>query len=815
MNRFSSIQSSWLMLIATIITVAIVCSSQLVTDRISLQLDRQASELLAADMVIASSQPLSDRYREKARDYQLMISDTISLRTAIFSDNKLQLVELKAVDDLYPLRGKMQISDSVAATKNAIANGPAPTEVWVDTKLLNLVGQSVDLGAQLFPVSALINYEPDRAGALFNLAPRIMMNLKDLPATGLIVPGSRASYRLLLAGKPSDVEGFGLWIKSELSDIESVQDLQNARPEMRNALERTRLFFSLSITLTLVIAMVAIAITARYSASRESSTVAVMRAFGVSRKQLYRYYFFAIGRIWMIATVAGLILGWGIQIPLEWALGGWFSTELPTVLSFSAFFNASIVGLISLAGFSLPNLVDVIATPPMQVLRPTYQKNSSKRRIILLISALSAVFLVLLILMRNSNLALILLAIVFFTGLVLPWIFKHLINFLLITNRRKFWIRQYLLSRLSTQSRAASFVMSGFSLALIAILLIAVVKDELLSDWQSQLPADIPNYFLVNIATSDVEQIESFLNEWEIESSPAYPLVRTRLTHINNVDVNQIDFDHPRAYGLIQHTFNVSYSEKIPDDNKIVEGQWRAPDSDQPSISVEQGMADKLGLKVGDMISLSIGADRIEAPVDNIRSVVWENFKPNFYLLGTARMLENLPRTWLLSALIKDSNQTILKQLLTRFPSVTLLDISVLMDRIRGIVNRAALALEFFFVFALASSLVVLLAAIQTGREDRRSETALLRALSAKTSQLYRIHVFEFALMGLLIGLFSAAVATLTGWGISTRIFEMDYQFSWQIWTISLVSATTVLTVAGVLVSRTVYRISPMQILRS
>ncbi|MFT5502389.1 MAG: putative ABC transport system permease protein [Gammaproteobacteria bacterium] len=815
MNRFGSIQSSWLMLIATIITVAIVCSSQLVTDRIRLQMDRQASELLAADLVIASSQPLSDRYREKAREYQLTVSDTVSLRTAIFSDGKLQLVELKAVDDLYPLRGKMQISDSVVATKKTVTNGPAPAEVWVDTKLLNLVGQSINLGTQHFPVSALINYEPDRAGALFNLAPRIMMNLKNLSATGLIVRGSRAQYRLLLAGNPANLKDFGLWIKSELSDIESIEDLQNARPEMRNALDRTRLFFSLSITLTLVIAMVAIAITARYSASRESSTVAVMRAFGISRNRLYRHYFFAIGRIWMMATIAGLILGWGIQTPLEWALGGWFGTELPTALSFSAFFNASIVGLISLAGFSLPNLVDVIATPPMQVLRPTYQKNSSKRRVILLISALAAVFLVLLILMRNSSLALIILAIVFFTGLVLPWIFKHLINFLLITNRRKFWIRQYLLSRLSTESRAASFVMSGFSLALIAILLISVVKDELLSDWQSQLPADVPNYFLVNISTSDVEPIVSFLNERQIESSPAYPLVRTRLTHINDVDVNQIDFDHPRAYGIIQHTFNVSYSDEIPDDNEIVAGEWKMQDSDKPAFSVEQGMAEKLGLKMGDKITLSIGADRIEAPVANIRSVVWENFKPNFFLLGTAKMIEDLPRTWLLSALIEDSNQSALKPLLTRFPSVTLLDISILMDRIRGIVNRATLALEFFFVFALASSLVVLLAAIQTGREDRRSETALLRALSAKTSQLYRVHVFEFALMGFLIGLFSAAVATLVGWGISTRVFDMDYQFSWQIWIISLVAATTVLTAAGVLVSRKVYRVSPMQILRS
>jgi putative ABC transport system permease protein len=291
--------------------------------------------------------------------------------------------------------------------------------------------------------------------------------------------------------------------------------------------------------------------------------------------------------------------------------------------------------------------------------------------------------------------------------------------------------------------------------------------------------------------------------------------VRARLTHINAVDIERIDFTHPRAETLVQHTFNMTYARELPDQNEIVAGEWIDADDPRPQLSIEQGMAERLGLGPGDELTMTVGSTVLRAPVTSIRTVVWENFKPNFFIISNPGLLEELPQTGLLSALITERDKPALKRLLGQYPSITLLDITELMARVRAIVDKASVALQFFFLFALASALIVLLAAIQTGRHEREIESSLLRALAAHTSQLYRVHVLEFTLMGALIGFFAAAFATLAGWAISVFFFDMEFHFSPAVWGYSLVSASLVLTIAGTLVSRRVYNVSPMKILRS
>ncbi len=814
-TRLPALQAYWLMLVATVITIAIVTASQLITQRISLLLDRQASELLAADLVVVSNTPLSNNYRQQAIENGLSVASTTSLRTAIFIDDEPQLVELKAVSDNYPLRGQLEIARDLTTARQTVNNIPEKGEVWVDSKLSRLLNSQIDIGFQVFDSRWLLTHEPDRGGALFNLAPRVLMNLEDLEATGLIIPGSRVTYRLLFSGNEAQISRFSGWLAAQLVEGERIQDMENARPEMRRALERTRKFFALSIILTLVIAMVAIAITARYAAGREAARVAILRAFGIPQSRLLRFYLLQITRLWLIASILGMGLGGISQYPLEWALDDWFSGELPQVYIWYPYLLASLIGFISLMGFCLPYLLEVISTAPMQVFRPVVNRRSLRHRLFFSFSAVFTVFLVLVMLMRSSMLAIALLAMVLLVALILPFLFILLVRFLLVTGKRQFWLKGYLLSRFRSSNRGAVLVMSGFTLALMAILLIAVVKDELLTAWQTQLPDNIPNYFLINLQKEDVAEIQVFLKEQAIASSNPYPLVRTRLTAINQIPVKSIIFSHPGAHHLTTHTFNVSYTEKLPDENEIVEGTWISADESRDQFSVEQGMAEKLGLKLGDVISLRVADELIEAPVTSIRSVIWANFKPNFYLIANRQLIEQQPQTWLLSALIEGEQKRALKQLLTRFPSITLLDVSVFMTRVRAIVERASIALEFFFLFALASAFIVLLAAIQTGKHERQMESSLLRALAARSTQLYRVHVFEFTLMGLLIGFFAALFASLAGWLVSVQFFQIDYHFSFSTWVYSLVSATLVLTIAGILVSRKVYNETPMKILRS
>ena len=814
-QRLPAIQSRWLMLIATIITIAIVTSSQLITQRISLLLDRQASELLAADLVVVSSSPIAEEYQQKAMTLGLNIASTVGMRTAIFIDDEPQLVELKAVTEAYPLRGKLEKASNLVADKQSVDEIPQPGEVWVDSKLNSLLGESMILGNRRFDINWLLTFEPDRGGSLFNLAPRVLMNLQDLGSTGLVLPGSRVRYRMLFSGTESSVGEFRSWLKAQLKESERIQDLENARPEMRNALEHMRKFFALSIILTLVIAMVAIAITARYTAIREAPKVAMLRAFGISQSRLGGFYLKQIGKLWLLATILGVSLGWLTQYPLQWALDGWFGRELPQVFTLQPLLIAALIGLISLAGFCMPYLLSVTSTPPMQVFRPVNDNRFLFRNLLFSAAAIVTIFLVLVLLMKNSTLAVTTLGIVLLVSLMLPIIFTLVIRALLFSGNRHFWLKSYLLSRLRSSSRGAILVMSGFCLALLAILMIVVVKDELLADWQSELPDNIPNYFLINLATEDVPQIKQMLESRMVPSSSPYPLVRTRLSAINQVPVKSLSFTDPRAANIVNHTFNVSYTEVLPDDNEIIAGEWFFGPNAVDQFSVEQGMAEKLNLNLGDLITLTVAGETIEAPVTSIRSVVWENFKPNFFLIANQQLIENKPQTWLLSALIEGEHRETLKQLLRAFPSITLLDISIFMSRVRAIVDRASIALEFFFLFALISSFIVLLAVIQTGKAERQRESSLLRALSARSTQLYRVHVFEFTLMGLLIGCFAALFANLAGWLVSVQFFNIDYHFSLSTWVYSLVSATLVLTIAGTLVSRRVYNISPMKILRS
>jgi putative ABC transport system permease protein len=814
--KSSGIQSYWLMLVATVITVSIVTSSQLLTQRISLLLDRQASELLAADLVVVSDEPISSEYQQQAEKIGLDVANIISFRTAIFIDDSPQLVAIKAVDDAYPLRGHLEISKDYVGDKLKVGQGPKIGEIWVDPKLSQLMLGPVTLGSAQFKSDWILTFEPDRGGgSVFNLSPRILMNIDDLTSTGLIVPGSRAKYRFLFAGEPEKITEFIEWIKPNLKAAESLQDLKNARPEMRQALDRTRQFFALSIVLTLVIAMVAIAITARHTANQEAPKVAMLRAFGISQSRLMRFYAEQLGKVWIIATVLGLVIGWFSQYPLQWLLDTWFGKELPVISTVMPYINAAIVGFISLIGFSLPFLFNATATPPMQVFRPSHSNQSIRRNIVIIATAIFSVFLVLIVLVQSSKLAIATLVMILAVALVLPAIFYLMINSLLFTSRRQFWLRQYLLSRLKTKTRGALAVMSGFCLALLAILLIGVVKDELLNSWQKQLPDQIPNYFLINLRTDQVPAIEHFLQQRDIASSESYPLIRARLTHINEESVQDIEFMDPRGANLLKRTFNISYSDQLPDDNEVISGQWIANDSDTPEWSIESGMAKNLGLNLGDILAFDIAGESIKAPITSIRTVLWENFKPNFYLMSNRQLLENQPQTWLLGALIRDEKKAELKQLIINFPSVTLLDITELMSRIRGIVSRATSALEFFFLFAMASAFIVLMAAIQTGRHEREQESSLLRALSANIGQLYKVHIFEFTLMGVLIGFFAALFASIAGWVISVQFFDIEYHFSSSIWLYGILSSTFVLTTVGTLVSRKVYHVSPMKTLRS
>jgi len=810
MNNFiPRIHAWWLLWLSVVITISIVAASQLFTQRISLLLDHQAAELLAADLLISSSDKLPPGFQQLAQQHGLTTATTVSLRTAIFIDDEAQLIELKAVSENYPLRGTLERKYSLLGESTKIEQGPQPGEIWIDSKIAAQLHKNIELGLINLKASWIISYEPDRGGSLFNMAPRILMSQQNLQSTGLLVAGSRAKYHLLVAGEQHAVDQFALSIRPLLEDGQRLQTLENARPEMRNALDKTRKFFALSIVLTLVIAMIAIAITARYSAYKESIKVAVMRTFGISSKRLITFYLSQLLKVWLWAIPAGLLLGYLAQFPLQWTLGLWFGTRLPET-GYWPYVVASLIGLISLIGFSLPHVLNVLETPPMQVFRQINQRLSRVKSVFLLSSSLITLFVVLMLIVNELQMAGLLFVVILLFAAFIPLVLKLILKLLMSFNRKQFWLNAYVLSRLLSGQRNALFVMSGFSLTLLSVLLISQVKDQLLQDWEMQLPQDKPNFFLVNIPTAEAKPLARFLHSEKVSTSVAYAMVRTRLSAINGVDVKSIQFESERSNHFKNHVFNMSFSDEVPADNQIIEGDWSAG-----GFSVEQGMAQTLNIKLGDVLQFSVQGALFEAVVSNIRTVVWENFQPNFYVLAPRQLLESQPQTWLMSAFIDQHQKTVLKPLLQQFPTVTLLDISELMRRIKGIIHSASLALEFFFIFATLSAIIVLLSALNTTNRQREMEIALLQVVGANRRQKLLSQLAEFILMGILVGVFAALFASLTGWIVGNMFFDLSYTFSIGLWVISLMSSIVLITTMGTLFIRRSFSISPMRLLRS
>jgi putative ABC transport system permease protein len=451
----------------------------------------------------------------------------------------------------------------------------------------------------------------------------------------------------------------------------------------------------------------------------------------------------------------------------------------------------------------------------MRVLRDMQHGLADRRSWLIIVPSLLTLQLVLMLIVPELNLAVILFAVIVLVAIIVPFILRLFLYLYARVGKDRFWLKFYVLSRINSPNRNALFVMSGFSLTLLSVLLIAQVKDRLIGDWEASLPGDIPNYFLVNIPTAEVSRLVQFLEDHGIEASSPYALVRARLKQINGVEVKEVEFPTERADRLRNHTFNISYSSVLPADNAVVEGNWIGLREDGDEFSIEAGMAKDMGIQLGDRLAFSVGSETFISEVSSIRSVVWENFRPNFYVLGTAQQLAKMPQTWLMSARLDANKKQWLKPLIGQFPSVTLLDISEVMQRIKGIIDRASIALQFFFGFAILAAFLVLMSALNTANPDRQREIALLVTLGASRRHKLASQAWEFVLMGSLVGIFAAFFASLVANLMAIFFFDLDFLLQPEMWLFSLVSAIFFITFFGLLLIYRGFEVSPMKLLRS
>ena len=804
--------------IALLIAVASVAAVGFFTDRIQQAMERKASELLGADLVVSASSPVQPGLAEEARRQGLRTAETLNFRSVVLAGETTQLAEVKAVGSGYPLRGVLQVSDRPFDPPRTVETIPGPGQVWLDERLiqtLNLkMGDPMNLGAREFRVEQVLAYEPDRAGDLFSIAPRLLMNLADLPSTELIQPGSRVDYRLLLAGEPAALEGFKTWAESRLKPSEKLQGVRDARVELRSALDRAERFLNLAALVSVILAGVGVAIAARRFAARHWDSVAILRCVGATETLIIRLFMLELLGLAALAGLAGLIVGYLAQYGLSSVLGQLVSrTELPPP-SWLPVLPALATGFITLLGFGLPPLLRLREVPPLRVLRRDLGP-VNPRLLALYGPAMAATATLLVWQAGEWRLALYVCAGVAGALVVLSLAAWGLVKSLNLLRGQVGVAWRFGLANIARRGPGSAVQVVALGLGLMALLILTLVRTDLLASWRASLPPDAPNHFLINVQTHEVEGVRAFLRERDLRDVELFPMVRGRLTALNGRAVSPEDYANPRAQRLVAREFNLSWTDTLQEDNRILAGRWwTSSERGQGVASVEEGLAKELGIALGDTLRFQIAGQDLAVKVMSLRSVEWDSFRANFFVVFPSGVLENYPATWITSFYLPPDRKPVLAELVRQYPSITVLDVEALMSKVREIVDRVIAAVEYVFLFTLAAGLVVLYAAIQATQDERRFESAVLRTLGAQRRVVRQSLLAEFATLGLLAGVLAAAAATVLGYFLAEQVFDFPYQWSPWVWVLGGAAGVLGVGLAGLLGARSALNQPPWRALR-
>ncbi|MCP5420825.1 MAG: FtsX-like permease family protein [Gammaproteobacteria bacterium] len=804
---------------ALIVAVASVAAVGFFTDRIRIAMESKASELLGADLVIVSSEPISENLLHEARQRGLQTASSLSFRSVVLAGDETALAEIKAVSPGYPLRGTLETSDRLFVPGQPTDSIPGRGGVWSDERLLQLlkrqVGDSLNLGASLLKVERVLTYEPDRGGDLFSIAPRLLVNLDDIPATELVQPGSRVRYRLLLAGAPERIASYQLWAQKHLQPGEELQDVRDARPELRAALDRAQRFLGLAALVSVILAGIAIAIATRRFASRHWDGVAIMRCVGATQATVLLLFGLEMLTLGLFAGGIGLLVGYTAQQGLSLILSGLMGGDagLPSP-SLWPVWPALATGLLTLLGFGLPPLMRLRDVSPLRVLRRDVSP-LEQRAVMLYGPAIVVVTALLVWQAGDALLAWYVLGGVFGTLVILGGAALGLVKGLALLRGRAGVAWRFGLANLSRRGAGSAVQVVALGLGIMVLLVLSLVRNDLLASWQATLPADAPNHFLINIQPEEVAGVRTFLNSHGLADTALYPMVRGRLMAINERPVSPDDYENPRSKRLVEREFNLSWTDRLQEDNRIVAGRWWQPaDRGQAVVSVEQGIAERLGIKLHDSLRFRIAGQELEARVNSLRTVEWDSFRANFFVLFPSGVLENYPATWMTSFYIPPARKPVLADLVRSYPSITIVDVDAIMSKVREIMSRVAMAVQYVFLFTLSAGLVVLYAAIQATQDERLFESAILRTLGASKAVILKSLIAEFATLGLLAGVLAAMAASVLGYVLAEYLFDFPYRFDAWIWLLGASAGLFGIGLAGLWGTRTVLDRPPLQSLR-
>jgi len=806
------------LLLALILAVTATTSVGFFTDRIQSSLQSQGNLLLGADLVISADHTLAAKYRTEAMRRQLKTIQTLEFPSMVVNGDSSQLAEIKAVQAGFPLRGDLTVSQQLHGAGSVAKGVPAPGKVWIEPRLANLLslkpGDAIEVGEASLKVDAILQREPSRGGDMFSIAPRLMMNTADVPATKLIQFGSRVRYQLLVAADRESIADFSAWAKPQLARGERLEDISSARPEMKSALEKAQQFLGLSSMVGVILAMVAMFLASLPYVQKSLDTYALMRCFGAPKQLIVRILLWQTILLALVGSVIGCLLGFFAQQGLALLVGKLFLEKLP-----EPSFVPAVAGL--LAGFATmlavvwPHLLRLSEVPALRILRRDLGDSDTANWTSFIPAV---VVLAALVLWQAGNIKLAgaalltLLVLILVTGL-LAWYAGKLLS-RLPTGSIGAW--KLGLAGLKRRPLMATAQVVGISLGLMALILLALVRGDLLQNWQSSLPADAPNRFVINIQPAQIQGIKEFFTEVGITNAEVFPMVRGRLVAVNHQPLNTKQYQDERAQRLAEREFNLSWAADMQSDNQLVSGKWWQPgEHGKPMLSLEKGLADSLQLKLGDTLTYDIAGTRLDLPVTSLRKVEWDTMRANFFAVTPPGVLDEFAASYITSFHLPLGKEETLNQLIRRFSNLTVIDVAALMQQVRGIMTKMTYAVEYVFGFSLLAGLAVLYAALVATREERVREATLLRVLGASRLQVTLAILAEFFCIGLIAAVVASFAANAMAYYVSVHLLSIPYQFNVQLSLLALLLSVLMVPLAAWLGIRGFLNQSPRALLQS
>ena len=776
----------------------------------------RATEFLGADLLLEGSSPARPEQIQSGKDLGLQHAQVVEFSSVIATDQGIQLSSIKAADGVYPLRGQLKSAPAPFALEEA-GGSPQPGEAWVEARLLTAldlkIGDSIDVGMKTLRLSRVLTYEPDRAGNFYSLTPRVMINLADLAATGVVQPGSRVSYRELWRGDASALATYREQLKPGLAANQRLQDARDGNRQIGGALGKAERYLNMASLVAVLLSGVAVALSATRFATRRFDASALLRCLGLSRRETLVLFSLQLTVLGLLASVSGALIGWFAQLGLFALLGDLLPTDVPPGGLLPAIAGIG-TGLVALAGFALPPLAALGRVPPLRVLRRDMLPIPSSTWMVYG-AALGALGLI----MWRLSLDLVLTFALLGGGVLAALVLGGLL-LLVLKSLRRLLARASLpwrlgLGQLLRHPLAAAGQSLAFGLILLSMALIALLRGELLDTWQNQLPKNAPNYFALNILPADKQAFTDRLIELSAQSAPLYPVVPGRLISINGEPVQGIVSKDSQGDRAVQRDLSLTWAEHLPAGNSITAGNWWSaqPSDDMPGVSVEGKVAESLKLKLGDHLVFTVGGVNREARVTSLRSINWDNFQPNFFMIFQPGTLQDLPATYLTSFYLAAGHDQQIIDLSRAFPAVTILQVEALLAQLRSILGQVTLAVEYVLLFVLAAGMAVLFSGLQATLDERIRQGALLRALGAARQLLVKARRIEFGLLGAVSGLLAAIGCEL----VSLVLYRYAFDLAWHPhpWLLLLpVIGALLVGGAGVFGTRRALNASPLTVLR-